>query len=64
MEKFEPTEYKLLCLANGAEFDDAGWTLDCAECKTPSLIRAQYQKKQLTIYNDKGLYKYRDWLPM
>ena len=64
MEKFEPTEYKLVCLANGAEFDDAGWTLDCAECEKPSLIRAQYQKKQLTVYGDKGLYKYRDWLPM
>ena len=64
MEKFEPTEYKLVCLANGAEFDDVGWTLDCAECEKPSLIRAQYQKKQLTVYGDKGLYKYRDWLPM
>ena len=64
MKEFKPTEYNLLCLATGAEFEDAGWTLDCPDCKTPSLIRAQYAKKQLTIYDDKGLYKYRDWLPM
>ena len=52
------------CVATAEEFDDAGWTLDCPTCEKPSLIRALYAKKQLTVYDDKGLYKYRDWLPM
>lgn len=64
MSKFSPTEYKLQCVATAEEFDDAGWTLDCPTCEKPSLIRALYAKKQLTVYDDKGLYKYRDWLPM
>ncbi len=64
MSKFSPTEYKLQCVATGEEFEDAGWTLDCPTCEKPSLIRALYAKKELTVYDDKGLYKYRDWLPM
>lgn len=64
MCEFKPTEYKLLCLATGVEFEDDGWSLDYAECKSPSLIRAQYEKRQLTVHEDCGLYKYRDWLPM
>lgn len=64
MKGFTPTEYNLLCVATGEEFEDNGWSLDCPTCEKPSLIRAQYAKKQLTVYDDKGLYKYRDWLPM
>ena len=64
MKKFSPTEYDLLCVATGEVFDDNGWSLDCPTCEKPSLIRAQYAKKQLEVYDDKGLYKYRDWLPM
>ena len=64
MKEFTPTEYNLLCVATGEVFEENGWSLDCPTCEKPSLIRAQYKKKQLTIYDDKGLYKYRDWLPM
>ncbi|MBQ7856696.1 MAG: cysteate synthase [Alistipes sp.] len=66
MSKFEPTEYKLVCLATGEQFEDAGWTLSCPTCEKPSLIRADYAKKQLTVRDDEecGLYKFRDWLPM
>lgn len=65
MSEFTPTEYKLVCVATGEEFEDNGWTLDCAGCDKPSLIRATYAKKQLTVYEgDCGLYKFRDWLPM
>ena len=65
MSEFTPTEYKLVCVATGEEFEDNGWTLDYAGCDKPSLIRATYAKKQLTIYEgDCGLYKFRDWLPM
>lgn len=65
MSEFTPTEYKLVCVATGEEFEDNGWTLDCAGYDKPSLIRAAYAKKQLTVYDgDCGLYKFRDWLPM
>jgi cysteate synthase len=64
MDNFIPTEYELLCVATGEVFEDKGWALDCPSCEKPSLIRTQYSKKQLEVYNDKGLYKYRDWLPM
>ena len=64
MKNFTPTEYNLLCVAIGEVFEDNGWSLDCPTCEKPSLIRAQYAKKQLEVYDDKGLYKYRDWLPM
>ena len=65
MSEFTPTEYKLVCVATGEEFEDNGWTLDCADYDKPSLIRATYAKKQLTVYEgDCGLYKFRDWLPM
>lgn len=65
MSEFTPTEYKLVCVATGEEFEDNGWTLDYAGYDKPSLIRATYAKKQLTVYEgDCGLYKFRDWLPM
>lgn len=64
MDKFYPTDYTLRCVANNEEFIDSGWLLDCPTCTTPSLIRAQYAQKRLHIYNDSGIYKYRDWLPM
>ena len=65
MSEFTPTEYKLVCVATGEEFEDNGWTLDYAGYDKPSLIRATYAKKQLTVYEDDcGLYKFRDWLPM
>ncbi|MBQ2992434.1 MAG: cysteate synthase [Alistipes sp.] len=65
MSEFTPTEYNLICVATGEEFEDNGWTLDYAGYDKPSLIRATYAKKQLTVYEgDCGLYKFRDWLPM
>ena len=65
MAQFTPTQYELICVATGEQFADAGWTLDYAEYDKPSLVRAAYAKKQLTVYDDQqGLYKFRDWLPM
>ena len=65
MEKFTPTEYTLLCVASGHEFQDEGWTLADRECQCPSLVRAQYAKKQLEVKDDAyGLYKFCDWLPV
>ncbi len=65
MEKFAPTSYTLACVATGREFDDEGWTLEDRACKTPSLVRAKYAKKQLDVKSDAfGLYKFADWLPV
>ena len=49
MENFKPTKYTLQCIATGREFDDTGWILDDPECKTPSLVRANYANKQINL---------------
>ncbi|MDE6046986.1 MAG: cysteate synthase [Alistipes sp.] len=65
MEKFVPTSYTLACVATGREFEDEGWTLEDRACKTPSLVRARYAKKQLEVRSDDcGLYKFADWMPV
>ena len=65
MENFKPTKYTLECVATGREFDDTGWILDDRECKTPSLVRANYANKRLEVKSDDyGFYKYCDWLPV
>ncbi|MBO7261617.1 MAG: cysteate synthase [Alistipes sp.] len=65
MKDFNPTRYTLKCVATDREFEDTGWLLDDPECKTPSLVRANYEKKQLELKSDDyGLYKFCDWLPV
>ena len=65
MNDFNPTRYTLKCVATEREFEDTGWVLGDAECKTPSLVRANYEKKQLELKSDDyGLYKFCDWLPV
>ena len=65
MNDFNPTRYTLKCVATEREFEDTGWLLDDPECKTPSLVRANYEKKQLELKSDDyGLYKFCDWLPV
>ena len=65
MNDFNPTRYTLKCVATEREFEDTGWVLDDPECKTPSLVRANYEKKQLELKSDDyGLYKFCDWLPV
>ena len=65
MEEFKPTQYTLQCVATGREFEDTGWVLDDKECKSPSLVRAIYAKKQIEVRdNSCGFYKFADWLPI
>jgi cysteate synthase len=65
MEVFKPTQYTLQCVATGREFEDTGWVLDDKECKSPSLVRAIYAKKQIEVRdNSYGFYKFADWLPI
>ncbi len=64
-KKFEPTQYKLVCVATGREFEDEGWVLEDGQSKSPSLVRAHYAKQQLTVGDESlGLYKFADWLPV
>ena len=43
--RINKTNYKLLNVSNGHEFEDKGWTLTDPEGKAPSLVRAVYEKK-------------------
>lgn len=65
MKDFKPTNYTLKCVDTDREFQDTGWILDDPECKSPSLVRANYECKQLELKSeDYGLYKFCDWLPV
>lgn len=65
MENFLPTVYKLRCVATGRDFEDDGVMLEDKQCKSPSLIRAYYDVKQLNVRDDSyGIYKFCDWLPV
>lgn len=62
---FKPTDYDLVCCADGHRFEDAGWTLADPQCQYPSLVRADYAQKQFTPREDlEGLYRYAEWLPV
>lgn len=65
MKDFTPTSYTLECVATGREFEDTGWMLADPQCKTPSLVRAKYARRQLEVKPDEyGFYKFCDWLPV
>ncbi len=65
MDKFQPTNYTLMCVANGRQFEDTGWVLEDRTCEQPSLVRAIYENKRLTLKGDDyGFYKFCDWLPI
>ena len=62
---FKPTDYDLVCCADGHRFEDAGWTLADPQCQCPSLVRADYAQKQFSPCEDlEGLYRYAEWLPV
>ena len=65
MSKFTPTRYQLETVATGRRFEDTGWMLADPQCKEPSLIRAIYEKKQITFGpEERGIYKFADWMPV
>ncbi len=65
MKNFKATAYTLQCVATGHEFEDSGWILEDRESEGPSLVRAIYQQKKLTLRGDDyGFYKFCDWLPV
>ncbi|PKP34090.1 MAG: cysteate synthase [Bacteroidetes bacterium HGW-Bacteroidetes-17] len=59
------THYKLRSILSNEIFEDKGWMLDTPNQQTPSLIRAEYEQKQLHLKDeDLGIYKFSDWLPI
>lgn len=65
MNDFTPTKYTLETVATGRNFADTGWILDDSECKTPSLVRAVYEKRQIELKPEScGIYRFADWMPI
>lgn len=65
MIKFKKTEYRLMNVSNGNEFEDRGWTMSDPDSDTPSLVRAVYANRQFTPREDlDGIYRYAEWLPI
>ena len=65
LQRFNPTEYRLMNVVNGHVLGDAGWTLADPESPAPSLVRALYETKRFTPREDlDGLYRYANWLPI
>ena len=65
MDKFQPTDYTLMCVANGRQLEDTGWVLEDRTCEQPSLVRAIYKNTKLELKGDDyGFYKFCDWLPI
>lgn len=65
MSEFKPTRYKLSSVKSGKMFEDAGWSLDAPGETEPTLIRAEYEKKQIDVKDAScGLFRFADWLPV
>ncbi len=63
--QLEKTQYLLQSISSGKIFEDQGWSLDAPEETTPTLVRAVYEKKQISVKDDEyGIYKFADWLPV
>jgi cysteate synthase len=61
----EATRYFLQSVNTGQTFPDKGWTLEAPGESEPTLIRAVYENRQLTVREDlPGLYRYAQWLPV
>lgn len=57
--------YRLKTVATGRIFDDSGWVIDDVEHSSASLVRAEYEKKQIEIRAiSEGIYRFSDWLPI
>lgn len=62
---FEKTRYFLQSVKSGNTFPDQGWTLDAPGESDPTLVRAVYEHRQLSLREElPGLYKFADWLPI
>lgn len=65
MKNFSATKYTLQNVTTGRTFEDTGWLLDDPQGGEPSLIRANYAKRQIEVgTEDMGIYRFADWLPV
>lgn len=65
VKNFAPTKYKLKSLASEKLFNDSGWLLEAPGENIPSLVRAEYESRQLNLLDESyGLYKFASWLPV
>ena len=63
--KFKATQYDLMNVRTGRVFKDGEWTLSDPQDETPSLVRAVYRQTKFSPReNEKGLFRYADWLPV
>jgi len=59
------TNYILKSVKTGKTFPDTGWLLDAPGEESPTLIRAEYESRQISLKEENfGLYKFADWLPV
>ena len=59
--------YRLTCVRCGKVFEDLQdrFLLQCDEDHGPSLLRSEYDNKQLTIQREHpGIFRYSQWLPI
>lgn len=57
-------KYRLQSVNTGKVFEDKGWTLDPPGEQEPSLVRAIYEKQQISFGSlQEGIYRFDDWLP-
>jgi cysteate synthase len=62
---FEKTRYFLKSVKTGSTFPDSGWLLDAPGESDPTLIKAMYEHRQLTVREElPGLFRFADWLPV
>lgn len=62
---FKSTNYRLMNVSDGHEFEDKGWTLVDPESKSASLIRAVYSTRTFNPRPElDGIYRYADWMPV
>ena len=61
---FKPSKYDLVSVGSGSRrSSDGGWIIEFKD-ENPSLIRADYTARQLTVQDDMpGIYRFADWLP-
>ncbi len=63
--RFKKTQYHLMNVATGREFEDQGWTLADPEATSPSLVRAVYDNQKFNPRPElRGLFRYAEWLPI
>lgn len=63
--RYHMTDYYLINVADGHEFEDSGWTMSDPSGNAPSLVRAVYGRKEFTPREDlEGIYRYAEWMPV